>query len=77
MTGLADSTDESPPGERQLTRGEKLFWYGLAAVSYIVASIVHKGLSNWFVGPMWLVAVIWFGPMITDAVRGRNRRGAL
>jgi hypothetical protein len=59
--------------ERRLGRGEMIFWYGLAAATYVAASIVQKGLSNWFVGPIWLVTVVWLGPALTDRVRGRRR----
>lgn len=45
-------------------------WYVVAGVSYCAASIVEKGLLNWFVGPLWLVAVIWFGPLLVERVRG-------
>jgi hypothetical protein len=59
--------------ERQLTRGETTFWYGFAAVTYVAASIVEKSLLNWFVGPLWLIAVVWFGPLLVDVVRGGSR----
>lgn len=63
--------------ERRLSRRETVFWYGLAGVTYIVASIFQKSLLNWFVGPLWLVAVIWFGPLLTDGVRrSRSRMSA-
>jgi hypothetical protein len=62
--------------ERRLSRNEQIFWYGFAAVTYVVASIIQKGLSNWFVGPMWLVAVVWFGPLVTAQIRRRRPAGA-
>lgn len=63
-----------PGTSRRLSGREQAFWYGLAGVSYVVASIVQKGLSNWFVGPMWLVAVVWFGPLLADRARAAWRR---
>jgi energy-converting hydrogenase Eha subunit G len=71
--------DDEPAAERQLSRGETVLWYGLAGVTYVGASIFEKGLLNWFVGPAWLVAFIWGGPALTDALRarfGRRRRSA-
>jgi hypothetical protein len=67
--------DEAGDGaSRQLSRNETAFWYGLAAATYIGAAIYHKFLLNWFIGPVWLVAVVWVGPALVDAVR-RRRRG--
>jgi hypothetical protein len=54
-----------------LGRLESASWYGVAGVSYIGASIVEKGLLNWLVGPIWLVAVIWGGPALVDRLRRR------
>jgi hypothetical protein len=77
----AQGTDEAEAEndlgwERRLSRRETVFWYGLAGVSYCVASLFQKSLLNWFVGPLWLVAVVWFGPLLTDHLRGRrDRRG--
>ncbi len=51
-------------------------WYVVAAVSYILLGIWHKFLLNWFVGPVWLVAVVVIGPAVWDRIRGlRRRRG--
>ena len=50
-------------------------WYLIAAVSYILLGIWHKWLLNWFVGPVWLVAIVVIGPWLTDRV-GLTRRGA-
>jgi hypothetical protein len=58
---------------RRLTGPETAFWYGLAGVSYVVVSIFHKFLLNWFIGPLWLVAVVWLGPLLVDRVRARAR----
>lgn len=68
----------APPGERdhlgarRLSRREEIIWYGVAAVTYVAASIVEKGLLNWIVGPLWLVAVVWGGPALVDRLRGRR-----
>jgi hypothetical protein len=76
MAQAAEVDDGEPiPAPRRLTRGETVFWYGLAAVTYIGASIVQKGLLNWFVGPLWLVAVIWIGPLATDRARQALKAG--
>ena len=32
--------------------------YLLAAISYIGASLVWKGLLNWIIGPLWLIAIV-------------------
>lgn len=77
-----EGDEGDPPGHdvgavddwgRRLDRRETVFWYGLAGVTYVVASIFQKGLLNWFAGPMWLVAVVWLGPLLTDRVRHRRR----
>jgi hypothetical protein len=44
-------------------------WYVVAFVSYVVLSIFHKWLLNWVIGPLWLVAIVWFGPMVVDGAR--------
>ena len=59
-------------GSRRLTRREEIVWYILAAVTYITAGILVKGLLNWIVGPLWLVAFIWAGPPLVDRLRGRR-----
>jgi len=56
-------------GSRRLAGQEEWFWYVVAAVSYILLGIWHKFLLNWFVGPMWLVAVVVIGPAVWDRVR--------
>jgi hypothetical protein len=70
----------APPdfrGSRRLVGKEEWFWYLVAAVSYILFGIWHKWLLNWFVGPVWLVAIIVIGPWITDriGITGRVARG--
>ena len=58
-------------GSRRLGRGETALWYLVAAVSYIAVSLLQKGLLNWVVGPLWLVAVVVGGPALVDKVRRR------
>ena len=55
-------------GSRRLVGKEEWFWYLLAGVSYILLGIWHKWLLNWFVGPVWLVAIVVIGPWITDRI---------
>ncbi len=62
-------------GSRRLGSVEQLVWYLVAGVSYVGLGIYHKWLLNWFVGPVWLVAVIVVGPWLTDQVRARLRPG--
>lgn len=47
-------------------------WYLVAALSYIVAGLAQKGLLNWVVGPLWLVAVVVAGPALVDRIRRRT-----
>jgi len=61
-------------GSRRLVGKEEWFWYLLAGVSYILLGIWHKWLLNWFVGPVWLVAIIVIGPWITDRIGITGRR---
>ena len=61
-------------GSRRLAGKEEWFWYLFAAVTYIVCGIWQKFLLNWFVGPLWLVAVVVIGPALWDRIRGRGRR---
>ena len=60
-------------GSRRLAGKEEWFWYVVAAVSYILLGIWHKFLLNWFVGPVWLVAVVVIGPAVWDRIRGLRR----
>jgi hypothetical protein len=57
---------------RRLSGRETALWYGLAGVTYVVASIWQKGLLNWIIGPLWLVAFVWLGPMVADLFRRRE-----
>lgn len=70
-----ESSDDNPSvsstdfrGSRRLVGAEEWFWYLAAAISYILLGIWHKWLLNWFVGPVWLVAIIVAGPWITDRI---------
>lgn len=63
-------------GSRRLVGAEEWFWYLAAAVSYILLGIWHKWLLNWFVGPVWLVAIIVVGPWLTDRLGLTGRRTA-
>jgi hypothetical protein len=58
-------------GHRRLSPLESAIWYAIAAVTYVAASIAEKGLLNWIVGPLWLVAVVTFGPALVDRTRRR------
>lgn len=67
----------APPdfhGSRRLVGAEEWFWYLVAAVSYILLGIWHKWLLNWFVGPVWLVAIVVIGPWATDRLGITGRR---
>ena len=56
---------------RQLSGREEAVWYLVAAVTYVGASLLEKGLLNWLIGPVWLVAVVTFGPVLADRLRRR------
>ena len=60
-------------GSRRLTGVEEWIWYLLAGVSYITLGIWHKWLLNWFMGPLWLIAIIVIGPWLTDRLRITGR----
>ena len=68
-----NATAEGARG-RRLTRIESALWYGLAGASYVGLSVHHKFLLNWFIGPLWLVAFVVFGPALWDRLRWRFRR---
>ena len=59
-----------PPNGRALSPGPERAWYAVAAVTYIAAGSVHKALLTWLVGPAWVVATLWFGPVVLDAALG-------
>jgi len=62
-------------GSRRLAGGEEWFWYVFAAVTYIVASIWHKWLLNWLIGPIWLIGFVVIGPWLVDRTREWLGRG--
>lgn len=62
-------------GSRRLGSLEQAVWYLVAGVTYVVLGIYHKWLLNWFVGPVWLVAVVVVGPWVTDQIGARLRPG--
>lgn len=59
-------------GSRRLSGRETAVWYSIAAISYVSVGLLEKGLLNWVVGPIWLVAVVVIGPAVADRVRGRS-----
>jgi len=73
-------TDPSAPpsldhlGSRRLGLREEVFWYAVAAISYVGLGVFHKWLLNWIVGPLWLVAVVAIGPAVIDRIRRRPPR---
>ncbi len=58
-------------GSRRLGARESVVWYLIAGLSYIGFGLLQKGLLNWVVGPLWLVAVVVIGPAVVDRIRGR------
>jgi hypothetical protein len=58
-------------GERRLSGKESAVWYAVAAVTYIGIGTWQKVLLTWFIGPMWVVATLTFGPRLYDRIRGR------
>ena len=67
------AADRDHLGWRRLGRVEEWCWYLLAGASYILLGIWHKWLLNWFVGPVWLVAVVVVGPWLADRARALHR----
>ena len=57
---------------RRLSGREEALWYLVATVSYVGVGMFHKGLLNWLVGPLWLVAVVTLGPLVADRLRHRR-----
>jgi hypothetical protein len=49
--------------------------YVVAAASYVGLGMFHKFLLNWIIGPVWLVAVVWFVPSLVEALRARGSNG--
>jgi hypothetical protein len=70
--GPASSDAGTTHDERPLSRGEKVFWYALAGITYCGVAIFEKGLLNWIIGPIWLVAFVAGGPALVDRIRGRR-----
>ncbi|MDX2378375.1 MAG: hypothetical protein QNM02_01290 [Acidimicrobiia bacterium] len=79
---MPDSTSDARPsgpadldyrGVRRLTGVEEWIWYLVAGISYITLGIWHKWLLNWFVGPVWLIAIVVIGPWFTDRLRLTGR----
>jgi hypothetical protein len=69
---------EGPPeldfrGSRRLTGAEEWIWYLVAGISYITLGIWHKWLLNWFIGPVWLIAIVVIGPWLTDRLHLTKR----
>jgi energy-converting hydrogenase Eha subunit G len=58
-------------GERRLSGKESALWYAVAAITYIGFGTWQKVLLTWFIGPMWLVCTLTFGPRLYDKVRGQ------
>jgi hypothetical protein len=59
-------------GSRRLSAAEAWIWYLFAGASYIILSIWHKWLLNWFIGPAWLVGVVVIGPWLFDLLARRR-----
>ena len=57
----------------ELSPVAEMAWYVVAGVSYIAAGSTHKVLLTWLVGPVWVVATLWLGPPLADAVLGTVR----
>jgi hypothetical protein len=75
--GMATAQQPQEPGldhrgERRLSPKESALWYTVAAVTYIAIGTWQKVLLTWFIGPMWVVATLTFGPRIYDRFRGRS-----
>jgi protein-S-isoprenylcysteine O-methyltransferase Ste14 len=70
-SGTPGTTDHRR--RRRLGHLEQWIWYLVAAVTYIGLGVFHKFLFNWFVGPIWLIAVVVLGPALWDWLRRRAR----
>jgi hypothetical protein len=75
--GMATAQQPQEPGldhrgERRLSPKESAIWYTVAAVTYIAIGTWQKVLLTWFIGPMWVVATLTFGPRSYDRLRGRS-----
>jgi hypothetical protein len=75
VTPTGDGVDQLDQlGQRRLSASESWWWYSVGFVSYAALGVWHKWLLNWFVGPVWLIAVVWLGPALVGARRARTRR---
>ena len=72
-SGTPDTTEHRR--RRRLGPLEQWIWYLLAAATYIGLGVFHKFLFNWFIGPIWLIAVVVTGPALSDWLRRRARAG--
>lgn len=74
--GTAGASRQRPgavvPGVAQLSLSATWFWYLIAGTTYVAASVWHKWLLNWVAGPLWLVVVVWFGPLLVEKVHRRR-----
>ena len=65
------SRPDDPPW---LTLRVEIALYVLAATTYVGVGMFHKFLLNWIIGPIWLVAWVWFVPAAVEGVRRRRAR---
>jgi hypothetical protein len=65
----ASLADVDHLGERRLSRRATALWYSIAFVTYVSSAIWHKWLLTWILGPVWLVATVWFGPIAWDTLK--------
>ncbi len=49
-----------------------LVLYAVAAVSYVGVGIFEKGILNWVMGPLWLLAVLALGLRLSHKRQGRH-----
>lgn len=59
-----------------LSRRSEAALYAAATLSYVAAGIAYRGLLNWVVGPLWLIAWIEVGARVANA-RARRREAVL
>ena len=57
-----------------LSRRTEIILYALAGVSYVAAGIAVKGLLNWVIGPLWVLAWIETGARVANWRTGRSER---
>lgn len=75
MGGKREAEELDHLGQRRLSLRETWVWYLVAFVSYVLVGMEEKWLLTWFLGPLWLITTVWFGPIVWDAVRGRGKAG--